>query len=83
MEFLLLENKFITQRIDQKTQQHIPAPGCRIPEGLQIHQSPERRIEEIDDGQDEVADCMEVFTHWREQIYELVDSRESAVNSPY
>ena len=63
MKDLFGENVFEADIIHDQSQQRIPAPGSSIPEGLDIHQPPERRVKKINDRQNKIPCAMNVATH--------------------
>ncbi len=55
INYLLFKNKIVANKIQTDIQHHIStATGC-IPEGLQWHHSPERRIKKINNRNDKVS----------------------------
>jgi hypothetical protein len=50
-----MQHIFEAHKVDDKTQERIASSRRRVPECLPVHHPPERRIEEIDDGQDEIT----------------------------
>lgn len=65
MKGLFRENVFETDKIDEQPEQGIPAPRCRIAEGLYIHQLPERRVKKINNGKDKIPGTMDMTAHQR------------------
>ena len=63
MKILFVEDIAKADIIAEKTEQHVPSSCCGIAERLQVHQLPEWRIEEVDDGQDKIPGAMYVFSH--------------------
>jgi hypothetical protein len=63
MELFFLQDIFIADKINKKTQQCIAAAGCCIPECLQVHQPAERRIKKINNGQDKISCCINMPFH--------------------
>ena len=83
MKLLLLQYVFIADKINKKSKQCIAtARGC-IPECLQGHQPVERRIKEINNGQDKISYCIKMPFHaGLKNITLLVILNPSAPESP-
>jgi len=77
MKFFFLENIFETDKIHHEAEQGIAAPGCQVPEGLQVHQFAKRRIEKINDGQYEITGAMDMFPHGRAKLSEVLKEQKN------
>jgi hypothetical protein len=48
MKRFFCKNIFVSNKIDKQAQKRVTSSGSGVPEGLQVHETPERRIKEID-----------------------------------
>ena len=60
---LPLKKVLKTQRIDQKSDQHISTSAGGIAKGLTTEYPPKGRIKEVNNRQDQIPDMMQSFTH--------------------
>ena len=62
---LLIKNIVEGNIVSQQSQYCIHSAACRIPEGLQGHETPERRVEDVDYGCNLILHQFENVTIWK------------------
>ena len=63
VKLLFKKDKLETDVVDEQAEYCITSAGSQVAKSLQVHELPERRIKEINNGEHEIPGTMDVSSH--------------------